>query len=418
MNILFIHPSYPGQFLYLAAHMAENPDNKVYFLAEDNGITGELPHIHKGLYPKPEEVAEEKFKEMGDTSDFIKAHLEGRAVVRALDYLTRKEKFMPDIVVGHTGWGSMMYVKDFYKQYNREMPVLGYFEWYYNSDNTDGAWFNGETPGIGTRVGNRNRNAKLWLSYEACDKGLVPTRWQYEQMPEEFRHKLNIIHEGIDTDFCSPVPDAPEYPGLSIHTDDVNLDLPEGTEVLTYLSRGFEAHRGFPQFMEAMRIVLKERPELHVVIAGMDRVCYGPKLKDTSFKKLEEEKGGYDTNRVHFTGLLGRSDYQKMLRASSCHVYLTRPFILSWSMLESMSFAVPMVCSKTPPCEEVMVNEETGLLADFRSPHHIAQKILELLNDREKAHRLGNAAREFVVKNYKQQDCLRKQENLIYSMVR
>lgn len=416
MNILFIHPSYPGQFLYLATHLAQNPDNKVYFLAQDNGIGGaHLKGVKLGLYQKTEEQEEKSAKDMGAMESGIKAHLEGRNVLRALDYMTRKEKFIPDIVIGHTGWGSLMYIKDFYKGYNRDMPVLGYFEWYYLSENSDAFWWPGEEAGIGSRVANRNKNAPLWLSYEGCDQGLVPTKWQYSRMPPEFQAKLNIIHEGIDTDFCSPLP---ERPGLELHNENIDLDLPQGTEILTYLSRGFEAYRGFPQFMDAMRIVLEKRPQCHVVIAGADRVCYGAQLAEKSYKILEEEKGGYDQERVHFTGTLNRGDYQKMLRASSCHVYLTRPFILSWSMMEAMSFGLPMVCSKTPPCEEVMINEENGLLADFRSPHHIAQKIIELLEDREKAQRLGKAARETIVKNYRLQDCLRKQENLIYSMVR
>lgn len=417
LNILFIHPSYPGQFLYLAYDLAQNPDNKVYFLSEDNGIGGaQLKNVKLGLYAKTKDDEAKAAKEAGSAMEStILAHLEGRNVLRALDYLTKKEKFMPDIVIGHTGWGSMMYIKDFYKGYNKDMPVLGYFEWYYRSENSDAFWWPDEQAGIGSRVANRNKNINLWLSYEGCDQGLVPTKWQYSKFPKEFQSKLNIIHEGIDTDFCSPLP---ERPGLELHTEEIDLKLPKGTEILTYLSRGFEAYRGFPQFMDAMRIVLEKRPQCHVVIAGSDRVVYGKQLKEKSYKIIEEEKGGYDKDRVHFTGTLNRGDYQKMLRSSSCHVYLTRPFILSWSMMEAMSFALPMVCSMTPPCEEIMINEQNGLLADFRSPHHIAEKIIELLDNREKAHRLGKAARETIIKDYRLQDCLRKQKNLIYSMVR
>lgn len=418
LNILFIHPSFPGQFLYLCAHLAENPDNKVYFLANDNGLGGHLiKNVKCGCYKKNEDDEKDGAakKIVPALSSAIDSYIEGRHILRGLDYLARKEKFIPDIVVGHTGWGSLMYIKDFYKGYNKDMPVLGYFEWYYLSDNSDASWWPGEEANIGSRVANRNKNIPLWLSYEGCDQGLVPTKWQFSRMPPEIQSKLNIIHEGIDIDFCSPLP---ERPGLKLHNEDIDLKLPKGTEILTYVSRGFEATRGFPQFMEAMRIVLKERPKCHVVIAGSDRVCYGNPLAEKSYKIIEEEKGGYDKKRVHFVGCLNRRDYQTMMRSSSCHVYLTRPFILSWSMMEAMSFGLPMVCSKTPPCEEVMTNEENGLLADFRSPHHIAQKIIELLENREKAHRLGKAARETIVKNYSLMDCMKKQENLIYSMIR
>ena len=107
-----------------------------------------------------------------------------------------------------------------------------------------------------------------------------------------------------------------------------------------------------------------------------------------------------------------------MLQASSCHVYLTRPFVLSWSFLESMSFGCPIVGSKTPPVQEVMEDGVNGLLAEFRSPHHIARRIMEILDDRALAERLGKAARETILDRFELNKCLRKQEDLMYSLVR
>lgn len=411
MNILFIHPAFPGQFLYLASYLGRNPENKVYFLAEENSLGGDLKGVKVGLYkgPTDEEVA--AMNGMGPASVLGQAWLKGRNILRSLDYLDKKEHFRPDIIIGHTGWGSLMYLKDFYP----DVPVLGYFEWYYRSDNSDGFWWPDEKADIAARVHNRTKNAPLWLSFETCDQGLVPTKWQYDQFPAEIQQKLHIIHEGTDNDFCSPLP---ERPGLELHNEHCDLVLPKGTEILTYLSRGFEPYRGFHEFMDAMRIVLNTRPNTHVVIAGTDRVCYGAKTDGPSHKEQELEKGGFDESRVHWVGSLNRGDYQKMLRSSCCHVYLTRPFILSWSMLEAMSFGLPMVVSKTPPCEEVVKHDVNGLLADFRSPYHIAQKIVELLSDREKAERLGKAARETILEKYALIKCLKKQEDLIYSMVR
>lgn len=414
MNILFIHPSFPGQFLYLADYLARNPENKVFFLAEENGFGANIRNVNLGLYPSPTEEEMNTMKNMGPASVLGQAWLKGRNILRSLDFLKEKHNFQPDIIIGHTGWGSLMYLKDFYP----DVPVLGYFEWYYKSDNSDAFWWPDEKADISARVANRTRNAPIWLSYETCDAGLVPTKWQYDQFPKEIQQKLHIIHEGTDTSFCSPLKDAPEYPGLELHTGEVDLVLPEGTEILTYLSRGFEPYRGFHEFMDAMRIILKKRPNTHVVIAGSDRVCYGTKTEGKTHKEIELEKGDFDESRVHWVGNLNRRDYQLMLRASSCHVYLTRPFILSWSMLEAMSFGLPLVTSKTPPCEEVVKHNENGLLADFRSPYHIAEKIDELLTDRDKAKRLGKAARETILEKFALIKCLKKQEDLIYSLVR
>ena len=200
--------------------------------------------------------------------------------------------------------------------------------------------------------------------------------------------------------------------------EDINLNLPEGTEIITYVARGFEMYRGFPYFMDAIRLVLKRRPNTHVILVGKDRICYGAQLKDTSYQKIEEEKGDYDTNRVHFVGLRNRGDYRKILQASSCHVYLTRPFVLSWSFLEAMSFGCAIVGSKTPPVEEVMEDNVNGLLAEFRSPYHIARRIEEILDDRELAARLGKKARETILDRFELNHCMRQQEDLMYSLVR
>lgn len=411
MNILVIHPSFPGQFLYLANYLGRNPENKVYFLAEENNIGVQLAGVKLGLYTKPSEEDMKKVETLGPLSTLGEAMLKGQQAVKAFDYLKSHENFVPDVIVGHTGWGSLLYAKDYYDN----VPVLGYFEWYYHSKNGDNFWWPDEVADINQKIGIRMKNSHHILSLEACDKGYTPTKWQYDQLPKEFAYKLSQIHDGIDTVFCSPLP---KKPAIDIKDTDGECHLPEGTEVISYVSRGFEAFRGFPQFMDAIRIVLKARPKCHVVIAGTDRVCYGAQLKNTTYKTIEEEKGGYDTSRVHFVGSLNRRNYQNLLRASHCHVYLTRPFILSWSCLEAMSFGLPMVCSKTPPCEEVIEDGVNGMLAEFRSPNHIARKIIELLENRELAEKLGKAARETILERYELNKCLHKQEDLIYSLVR
>ena len=304
-----------------------------------------------------------------------------------------------------------MYCKDLYPN----VPIMGYFEWYYLSENSDCYWWPDEIPQMPNKISIRTRNAHHLMNLELCDVGIAPTQWQHSQFPEVYKPKIKVIHEGIDTRFCSPDPSG-KRPGLVL--DDIKLNIPEGTEIITYVSRGFEIYRGFPYFMDAIRLVLKRRPNAHVVIVGKDRICYGAQLKDTTYLKEEEKKGGYPTDRVHFVGLRNRGDYQKILRASSCHVYLTRPFVLSWSFLEAMSFGCPIVGSKTPPVEEVMEDNVNGLLAEFRSPYHIARKIEELLDDPERGKKLGERARETIQERFELYKCMRAQEDLMYSLVR
>lgn len=404
MNILILHPNFPGQFFYLAGYLGANPENRVVFLAKSLGANVKYPGVQVALYKPMREVSKETHGYLQPAEEAV---LEGQAIVRALHSL-KQQGFVPDVAIGHTGWGSMLYLKDFYP----ELPVIGYFEWYYHGRNSDAHWWSDETPEIDSLLRTRTKNAHHLLSLEACDVGYTPTQWQYQQFPQEFKYKLRVIHDGIDTGFCCPKENA------RLILKDIKLNLSGDKEILSYVSRGFEAYRGFPQFMDAVRILLKRRPKLHVVLVGADRVCYGAKTVDKTYQQTEEEKGGYDKKRVHFVGVRNRGDYRTVLQAADVHVYLTRPFVLSWSMLEAMSFGCPLVASATPPVEEVVRDGENGLLANFRSPRQIADQVECLLEDRQLAERLGKSARETILEGYEKEACLRAQANLMYSQIR
>ena len=308
MNILITHPSFPGQYFYLSRYLAMNPENRVVFLSKENGIGGNLEGVQLGIYQKPREVSAETHGYLRAAEEAV---LEGQQVLKAI-YSLKEKGFVPDVIIGHAGWGSLMYIKDFYP----DVPVIGYFEWYYHSVKSDSYWWPDEVPDINAKLSIRTRNMHHLLSLDACDIGITPTQWQHDQFPQEYKSKIRIIHEGTDTAFCCP----PEGDRPQMKIESVNLELPPGTEVITYVSRGFELIRGFDKFMEAIRIVLKHRPNCHVVIAGNDKIFYGAQLADNkTFKQIEEEKGGYDKDRVHFVGSLNRGDYRKMLQASWCH---------------------------------------------------------------------------------------------------
>ncbi len=407
MNILFLHPNFPGQFLQLSRYLGATGRHKVMFLSKDqNG--SKLPGVNVGMYARPREATKKLHPYLKLTEEAV---LEAQSVVKGIDALRRQVKFVPDVVVGHSGWGSTMYVKDILP----DVPVISYFEWYYNSKGGDVGYWPDEKVSIDDKCRIRTINAHHLLSLQSCDVRFTPTEWQRSQFPAEYRDSMKVIHEGVETDYIKPQSGVK----FVLDNENVKLNLSDCEELVTYLSRGMEPYRGFPEFMEAIRILLKRRPKAHVVIAGGDRACYGPQFsKDKTWMQAEKEKGGYDKERVHFVGHLKRDEYLMLLQASTVHVYLTRPFILSWSCLESLAAGCCLVGSATPPVEEAVEDGVNGLLANFRRPEHIAYRIEEALDDPELRARLGKAARESILERYDLKDCLRKQIDMIYGAMR
>ncbi|WP_339384028.1 glycosyltransferase [Fischerella sp. FACHB-380] len=239
------------------------------------------------------------------------------------------------------------------------------------------------------------KNAPILIDLYSCDRGLSPTYWQSQQFPPEFHSKITVLHDGIDTNFFCP------KPGVKLVIPRINLDISHAKEIVTYVARGMEPYRGFPQFIEAVALLQQRRPQCHVVIVGENRVAYGKPLRDgKTYKEVMLEKYDLDLSRVHFTGWLPYEEYLQVLQASSAHVYLTRPFVLSWSMLEALSTGCLVVGSRTAPVTEVIQDGVNGLLADFFSPQEICDRIQEALNHPDKMSAIRAKARETIQQRY------------------
>lgn len=235
----------------------------------------------------------------------------------------------------------------------------------------------------------------ILLDLYSCDYGICPTHYQHSQFPAEFRKKLAVQHDGVDTDYYQP------RSGTKLVLPQVDLDLSEADEIITWVERGMEPYRGFPQFMQAVEILLKRRTKCQFVIVGADRVAYGrPAPEGKSYKELMLERLSIDLTRVHFTGLLPPNMYRQVLQASSVHVYLTRPFVLSWSALEAMSAGCLLVASDTAPVREVIEHGVNGLLVDFFSPEQIADAVEYALDHPQEMTAIRARARQTILEKY------------------
>ncbi len=385
MKILFLHPNFPAQFKHLAAKLGQDPKNQVVF--GTGRQEGQIPGVTKALYGKSRTARPETHHYVRPLENAV---LEGQGVYR-LSQKLKNENFFPDIVYGHSGWGPTLFIKDIFPK----AKLLCYFEWFYHAHGSD-ADFDPSDPLDEDAIAKiRIKNAPILLDLYSCDRGLSPTNWQKEQFPKEFHSKIKAHHDGVDVNYFKP------NPGAKLVLPRINLDLSQAKEIVTYVARGMEPYRGFPQLIETISLLQKQRPECHFVIVGKNRVAYGKSLPDgQTYKDAMLEKFPLDMQRVHFTGLIPYEEYLQVLQASDAHIYLTRPFVLSWSMLEAMAVGCLIVGSATAPVREVIEDGVNGLLVDFFQPEEIAAKVNEALDNPEGMAKIRAQARKTIVQRY------------------
>ena len=404
MRILFIHQNFPGQYPHLAAHLAADPGNTVVAMGERANMERRAQPAGVRLigYPSPAAARPEVHPFVrGHESAVRRGHLVAQTMMKL-----REQGFVPEVVCAHPGWGETLFVKDVYP----EARLLGYFEFFYHGIGAD-VGFDPEFPtSFDDLCRVRVKNSTMLITLDAADAGVAPTRWQQMQAPAAYRSKIEVVHEGIDT--ANVCPDPAD-----------SLALPDGTrltaadEVVTYVSRNLEPYRGFHVLMRALPAILARRPRAQVVIIGGDQVSYGipdPAGGTYRARLLAELGGSLDRSRVHFPGRIPYRRYLSALRISSAHVYLTYPFVLSWSMLEAMAAGCMVIGSRTPPVEEVIEDGVNGWLTDFFDHAALAQRVCEALEAGPALAALRAAARRTIVERYDLRSvCLPRQVALV-----
>ena len=401
MNILFIHQNFPGQFKHLAAHLAKNKQNRVIAL-----------RCNKGSYIENVETYE--YPILSDASVSINPLLgDIESKVRRAESLVDKAKqcdslgFRPDVVIIHPSWGEGLFLRDLWPK----VKIIAYLEYYYRYEGQD-VNFDPEFPSANKndRYRLRLKNFTNLYSLDEADLFITPTKWQLKQFPKWTQKKINVIHDGIDTESCCANSDA------SITLTKANKVLTKKDKVITYVSRGLEPIRGFHIFMRSLPLILQECPDVHVLIVGGDVPAYGVQSEQySSFKEqlLNELNEKLDPKQVHFLGRLSYKNYQNLLQISSAHIYLTYPFITSWSLLEAMSIECPIVASNTGPVTEFIQHNKNGLLVDFFNHEQLSEAVIKLLNNLALGTKLGKQARKMILDKYNLKLCLSKQLKLI-----
>ena len=397
MRLLFVHQNFPGQYVHLATHYAARPGNQVVALGhKDHALRrARIPGVQLWGYGFQDETAR------AFETPAVRAIRRGQAVARAALQL-RQRGFRPDVIFAHIGWGEALFLKDLFPA----ARVLLYCEFFYRARGAD-LGFDPEFPATADKALRlRVMNAPLLMALDAADRGVAPTVWQRDRFPAAQRPRISVIHDGIDTGRVAPASRTETGAG--------------GEELVTYVARNLEPYRGFHVFMRAIPEIQKRRPKARIVIVGGDEVSYSPRLptgETYRARLLRELDGRLDLSRLHFTGRLAYGDYVSLLQRSSVHVYLTYPFVLSWSLLEAMAAGCLVVGSRTAPVEEVIRHGENGLLVDFFSPQEIAARVDEALSRDENSLRI--AARRTIVERFDlRRVCLPAQLRLVQALQR
>lgn len=407
MNILFVHQNFPGQYLHIIRALAGQGGHNLVALGVNacqerlpQGVTYLRYPLQRANTPAIHPLA------LDFESKLIRAEACGSAAQQL-----REQGFQPDLICAHPGWGEALFLRDVWP----EAPLLCYQEFFYQPSGLD-IDFDPElqtfkhTPDWQICARTRIKNTHLLHSFEAANWHVSPTEFQRNTFPCHHQKHISVIHDGVDTSAAAP--DA-NVPPLKLN-DGTRLE--RGEAILTFVNRSLEPYRGCHTMIRAIPELQRLVPDVRVVLIGATTgVSYGKPCPQGEWKDqfLAEIEGHYDASRVHFCGPLPYKQFLHLLKLSACHVYLTYPFVLSWSLLEAMSSGCAVVGSATAPVQEVIQDGHNGLLVDFFSPGDLAAAAAELLSNRLQAQQLGQAARSTVLKRYDLSRCLPRHLSLM-----
>ncbi|WP_113912521.1 glycosyltransferase [Roseovarius dicentrarchi] len=392
MKILFIHQNFPGQFKHLAPALAARGDDCTALT-----LKVKEPTDWKGVRVLPYTLPERKGQNVHPwLVDLDTKVTRGEACWRAARRLA-DEGYVPDLILAHPGWGESMFLRDLWPEARMGLYCELYHEAGYPHLDFDPEFRAREPEVQPLRIRLKNLNNHLHFPY--AEAGLSPTTFQADTFPDEFRRRITVAHDGIDTNWSAP--DA----GVALKLKGFP-DYTRETEIITFVNRNLEPYRGYHIFMRALPDLLRARPKARVIIIGGDEVSYGsaPPKGKTWKQIFRDEVAGQisdaDWRRVHFLGRIPHDQFTRVLQISRVHVYLTYPFVLSWSLIEAMSCGAAIVASDTAPVREVIAHDQTGRLVDFFDRAALVREVCDLLEDPGARARLGQAARKHAVEAY------------------
>lgn len=396
MRILYVHPNFPAQFGHIAAHLAA-AGHTCWFVSETPaariGTLEKIPYQIQGGATEQTHYCTRTFENAVWHCDAVYAALKARPDIQ------------PDLIVGHSGFGSTLFLRELYPK----VPILNLFEYYYTPFAPDNDLDFRHDLGWEVSPQKRHRaqcrNAMILLDLQNCTAGYTPTQFQKSRFPGEYHRKLSVIFDGIDRSIFHSHGDTLRPP-VNQRGDRTIAGIPisAGTRIVTYVSRGFESIRGFDLFIRTAGRIMEQFPDVHFFVVGADRVAYGGDLDHIApyktFSQWTLAHHPIDVDRLTFLGRLTPADLSKLLATTDLHCYWTAPFVLSWSLMDALSCGAVVLASDTAPLREVITDGQNGLLTDFFDVDQWAHRAMEVLRDPDAFRPLGRAAEHLIESKY------------------
>jgi glycosyltransferase involved in cell wall biosynthesis len=389
MKILFIHHYFPGQFARIARDYVERGHEVVALNRglKDGRSNPPVDGVRLIEYGQEVDIDRPESHPLFETEQYVR---ESASVVKRAMEL-RESGWTPDLVYGHTGWGTGAFVHDVFP----EAKHVKYCEWFYNNSAESTEFLDGDR-GQPNRFFTSLLNMPILADLMRADLMMSPTEWQRSQFPPAIRAAIRVLPDGVDTELLKADHEAR-------FTTPGGRTFRPGDRVVTYVARGSDPFRGFKPFIEALQRLQKQDAKVEAIVVGDRTVYYGSGHNtDNHFTEVMAQ-ADLDMARTHFVGALPYDSYRRVLQVSAAHIYLTVPFVLSWSALEALSTGCAFIGSDTAPVREFVTHGDNGLLVDFFNPAAIADAALHMLDGGDEVRRMRARARETILTRWEAQ---------------
>ena len=186
-----------------------------------------------------------------------------------------------------------------------------------------------------------------------------------------FKNKIEIINNGVF---------IPEENTNIFTNDQINI---------TIVSR-LVSHKNIKKIIRAIS-------DLNDPLIYLNIIGDGPELNKLQKISLESKN---DNNNI-FHGKLNRDDINHIFLKSDIYIQASNYEGLPHSLLEAMSYGIPVLCTPVGECKEILGNEDRGYILDLPvSKNNIKSKIIEITGEKNIANKKGERGKNFINENY------------------